>query len=149
MMRNIHIGKMELGWEDIEKFCKILIERIEENFFPDVVIGVSRAGLIPALIVANHFDADFVPAIAKYICDYDGEVEVSLPDIKALDNSKILIVDDITISGKTFFAVKNKIGGDSNVIKFASLFCHPQFFIPDFYAQKTKVKLIFPWDKKL
>ncbi len=147
MIRNIHIGEIKLSFDDVEKLSIELAKKVQKEFIPDIVAGISRAGILPGLLIANYFDADFFPIIAKYPNGFDGEPNIFLPDIKIADRVKILIVDDITISGKTFAAVKSKIGAGKDIeMKTASLFRHPKYFNPDFYAQVTAAKLIFPWD---
>ncbi len=62
----------------------------------DFVVGVSRGGLIPAALIATGIDK---PLVAAYI---DRQDRVSLDRGAWLKGKRVLLVDDIVRTGKTF-----------------------------------------------
>ena len=100
----------ELSFQDIKK-------RIEQIPLPgvDLIIGIADGGVIPAALVAAKTDGNIRILRLSYRGDDNkpihaspvitGEIEIP-PDI---DN--ILIVDDVSVSGKTLDAVKKDLVG--------------------------------------
>ena len=83
--------KLYYSWdeqlEDTQTVCK-LIE--EDSFMPDVIVGISRGGLIPGVMISHKLDIPFKPVHAS-TRDFP-HWENYLPKPK---DSKVLIVDDI------------------------------------------------------
>ena len=77
------------------------------------VIGIARGGLVPATIMSHMFDADLLTYNVK---SYKGKRQGEFKIIQDIDldelpeNSRILVIDDICDSGKTFTKVKELIG---------------------------------------
>jgi uncharacterized protein len=79
-----------------------------EGFKPDVVVGITRGGLIPSVYVSHYFDVDLVT------------INVSFRDTKVLEPTTeieellkagrtILLVDDICDSGETLEFIYNQL----------------------------------------
>jgi len=91
---------------------KLEIDRFidsNKSFFNqiDFVIGVSRGGLIPAVLVSTKLNK---PLIAAYINDKD---EIFFDRSEWIENKKVLIVDDIVRSGKTMHLLQSYINEHS------------------------------------
>ena len=102
--------------EDTQTVCK-LIE--EDNFIPDVIVGISRGGLIPGVMISHKLDIPFKPVHAS-TRDFP-HWENYLPKPK---DSKVLIVDDICDSGETFEKLSEYIKENINHecdVRFVSL----------------------------
>jgi hypoxanthine phosphoribosyltransferase len=81
----------------------------------DVVIGIGTGGVAPASVVAFLLNADLAVMTLNYRDEKNNpvsEVPVLLekPDFK-LAGKKILVVDDVSVSGKTLEAAKNILEG--------------------------------------
>ena len=93
---------------------------------------ISRGGLVPARLLADHLGIDLIFVDQKKI------------------SSDSLFVDDIFDSGNTFKKIINRVDHPSNFL-FLTLYArrgkkYPKQLI---YAKKTKDNsyLVFPWDK--
>ncbi|NND06764.1 MAG: hypothetical protein HKN87_10325 [Saprospiraceae bacterium] len=80
----------------------------------DVVIGIGRGGIIPASLVAFQLKCDLQIVRVNYRNDDNTPVRTkpTFLDEFALDlpvDSRILLVDDVSVSGKTLEVVKEKI----------------------------------------
>lgn len=126
-------GKSSLTWSDIESQVKVLVTKIRKTGFEfDTIATVSRGGLVPARLVADHFD------VKKILIDKN----------KILPRT--LFVDDIYDSGNTFNRIFPLVLEQKNFL-YATLVARKGMKYPKqlVYAKKTRGQeyVIFPWDK--
>lgn len=119
-------------WSDIEEDVKILAEKIKKTDFRfDNITTVSRGGLIPARLLADHLD------IKNIFVDKN-----KIP-------AKTLFVDDIYDSGKTFRKILSQVKLPDN-FAYATLMARRKTKYPKqlIYAKKTKgiEYIVFPWE---
>ena len=123
----------KISWSEVEKLIKILSEKIiskSQEF--SSISTISRGGLVPARLLADHLGLDIIVVNPKKI------------------PSDSIFVDDIYDSGNTFKKIINKVDRPSDFL-YATLFArrgkkYPKQLI---YAKKTKNNsyVVFPWDK--
>jgi len=119
-------------WTDIERLTKLLSKKILESSKSFSSIStVSRGGLIPARLLADHLGIDTILVDKNKI------------------SSDSLFVDDIYDSGKTFKKIIQNVINPSDFV-YATLFARTGKKYPKqlVYAQKTKGTeyIVFPWD---
>jgi uncharacterized protein len=88
----------------------------------DIVVGITRGGLVPAMLIAHQFDCQLRLLSFNYRDDsnepkYDEPVFLSGTIDDLPKDKKILLVDDVSVSGKTLNAVK-KLLSSHNVSTF-------------------------------
>jgi len=123
----------KVSWSEIEKLTKILSQKITslpQEF--SSISTISRGGLVPARLLADHLGLDTI-----------------LVDQKKISSDSIF-VDDIYDSGNTFKKIINKVDNPSKFV-YATLFArrgkkYPKQLI---YAKKTNDNsyIVYPWDK--
>lgn len=94
------------SWEQISAECrKIAGKTRAAGFKPDVVLALSRGGLVPARMIC---DLLIVKDLVSIKVDHwgitaqkDGSAKLRYPVDINLEGKKILIVDDITDTGKS------------------------------------------------
>jgi uncharacterized protein len=126
-------AKLHLTWKDIESYAEILSDKIKKTGFEfDAIATVSRGGLVPARLIADHFD------IKKILVD------------KKVIPKRILFVDDIYDSGDTFKRIIQLAKDPENFV-YATLILRKGISFPKqlIYAKKTRGKeyVVFPWDR--
>ena len=126
-------GKSNLSWKEIERCVIILSNKIKKTGFEfDMISTVSRGGLIPARLVADHFD------IKKIHID------------KNVIPKMALFVDDIYDSGNTFKRILPLVKDPKNFL-YVTLIARKGVRYPKnlIYEKKTRGKeyVVFPWDK--
>lgn len=93
-------------------------EALHQFNFPetDVVIGIGRGGIVPATLVAHQLQCALQIVQVNYRNDENKPVRIQPEFLQAfapdLDkNTKILLVDDVSVTGKTLEIVKEKLSG--------------------------------------
>jgi uncharacterized protein len=144
---------LNVSWEMFGELCRALALRVGRESRPDAVVGIARAGVIPAAIIASLLRIDFH---SMKISRKDGDERVrERPEIlsaapQAVRGKRVLLVDEITTSGDTFrlgLAALRDAGASE--IRTASVFVRPQGYAPDHHALTTDAIVVFPWDLKV
>ena len=156
--------KLWYNWDemrrDVNSLCRDIVL---DKFEPSVVVGISRGGLTPGVMISHWFKIPFKPVKAA-LRDFP-EWEDYLP--KRTDR-QILIMDDICDSGETFERMRDYLienAGFSTLrsgivnrangfdIRFATLWWNNECdFEPHYYAQEmakdsTDTWIHFPWEQ--
>jgi hypoxanthine phosphoribosyltransferase len=91
----------------------MISERLKSIPLPDadLVIGIGTGGIVPASLVAFHLNAELRVMVLNYRDEnnnprHENPEILVLPDKLDLLNKKILIVDDVSVSGKTLSKAK-------------------------------------------
>ena len=96
---------------------KAISERLRSLSLPDadLVIGIGTGGIIPASLVAFHLNAELRVMVLNYRDEqnnprFESPAVLSLPDPDELRGRKILVVDDVSVSGKTLDRAREILG---------------------------------------
>lgn len=93
---------------DVSSLCRDISN---SDFKPDIVVGIARGGLFPAVMMSHYFD---IPMMSINLSLRDGKVvqAVGWEDLTrhVAEGKNILIVEDICDSGMTFRKVYDEIG---------------------------------------
>jgi|SRR5690554_609018 len=81
----------------------------------DLVVGIGSGGIVPAGIVAFHLNAELQIMVLNYRDEennprYDKPKIIQMPD-GDLKDKRILLVDDVSVSGKTMNAALDLLEG--------------------------------------
>ncbi|GAB4219509.1 MAG: phosphoribosyltransferase [Candidatus Microgenomates bacterium] len=143
----------KLSWTTFYKDCLNLGKKIlSAQIKIDRIIAISRGGLVAARILSDYLQT---PISNIVISSYSNLkqlkepeiIEVAHPDLK---NQTILIVDEVSDTGKTFQrALKYFQDHQPKKILTASPYIKPKTsFIPDFYIKNINAWIVFPYDLK-
>ena len=137
--------KMYVGWQEMHMLCILLATRISERNYKKIV-GISRGGLVPGVILSQALDVPFEPLQWQ---TRDGNKKDTLSvALKATGNPEdILFVDDICDSGLTIKEIRN-IFPES---QWAVLYSKKGNMGIDFTGERlynNKQWIVFPWEKK-
>ena len=112
-----------LSWEEIRCACKCISSSVlNSDFKPDLLILLSRGGLIPGRLISDYLNIKKIVVIDTkfyndnkepnkilYIDDYD------ICKLKQFHNKKALLIDDIYDTGTTISQVKKVIKENSDI----------------------------------
>ena len=142
--------KLWYKWNEMRRDVNTLCRTISlDKFDPQVIVGISRGGLTPGVMMSHWMQNPFKP-IKTSLRDFP-EWEDYLP--KKTDE-RVLIVDDICDSGETFQKISDFITerGVDVEVRFASLWWNNEVdFEPHYYVQECAkdsegIWIHFPWE---
>lgn len=143
----------ELSWELFGELCRVLALRVAQDYRPEVVVGLSTAGVLPAATVAMILDAEL--HTLRISRRERGAVVRATPQVLsptpvAARGKRVLIVDEITTSGDTLrlaLAAVREVGPAE--VRTAASFVRPGGYRPDYHALETESLVVFPWDRQV
>jgi hypothetical protein len=144
-----------LSWEDITKLSRKVSKKIQRsNFKPDLIVGITRGGWIPSMLLSDELSIRDLLALKiehwGITARKDKKARIKFPLDVDLTRRKVLLVDDLTDTGESIkLAISHLKNLNAKEIKVATLIHKSKAkFEPDFYARKVeKWKwIIFPWN---
>jgi hypothetical protein len=142
------------SWGEIDEMVWRIVEEVERRGFkPDLILGVSRGGIIPALLVSDRLG---VPLDIIGVRFYKGVGDVEerphiIQDIsRELGDKRVLIIDDVSDTGHTLRLVKNYVEErGAREVMVCTLHYKPwAVYRPDYYVEETEAWIIYPWEVK-
>src|SRR3989344_5148344 len=141
-------------WQEIYEIAKETANKIKESdFYPDVIVAVSRGGLVPGRLFADFLHIKEVYTIKAdhwgLTATKDGKAKLSHGLSIDLTGKRVLIVDDITDTGESMKLAKEHVETKNPIqVKTATLYhLKNSKYIPDFFGEeKDWAWIIFPWN---
>ena len=145
------MNKLWYTWEEMRRDVNVLARDIVlDKFDPVVIVGLSRGGLTPGVMLSHWFKKPF-KSVASALRDFP-EWEDYLP---RPTDKRVLIVDDICDSGETFHRMANHIIKKANGVdvRFATLWWNnecdfePKYYVREIAKDSTNTWVHFPWEQ--
>ena len=101
------VAKVRLvTWEEIQEWARNLsLQMIDDGFVPDVIIGITRGGWVPASLLSDCFQLKDLHTIKiehhGITRSRSGKAILAEPLYINLYDKKVLILDDVSNSGQT------------------------------------------------
>tara|TARA_B100000989_G_C19495226_1_gene451687 strand:- start:511 stop:987 length:477 start_codon:yes stop_codon:yes gene_type:complete len=156
------IKKHFYTWNDVEKMVtNIITQMYNDNFRPEYIVGITRGGLTPAIMMSNRTS---IPMKTLDVRLRDTEGLKGLPESNgnmAYDagfGKKILVVDDINDTGATFNWIKDdwlRLSNNNSMpgVKFAALtenlasdFGEISYYAHEVNKEEDPIWLVYPWE---
>ena len=142
-------------WNQIYDLLLCQAQKIQnQNYRPDIIVGIARGGLVPARILADLLETpQLVFMQIEFYVDLNqtkSEPTLKQPLTANVAGKKVLLVDDIADTGESLKLAQTHLQTQgTNQIKTATLYQKPQSkTTPDFYEKQTSNWIVFPWDTK-
>jgi len=143
------------SWDKIYGLLLKLSEAVRKSGFePDVIVGVSRGGWIPARIMSDLLET---PKLANVTAEfYVGVAEtkheptITQPISVSVKDKKVLVVDDVADTGESLKLVNSHLKNQgASEIKIATIYHKPwSIIVPHYYEKETRCWIVFPWEQK-
>jgi hypothetical protein len=123
----------------------------QRQAIPEIIVGVSRGGWLPARVFSDLLDISQLTSIRiefySEINQPNQKPVITQPVPLPLHHKRVLVVDDITDSGKSLQLAKTELEKTAGKIYTLTLYHKPwSCFTPDFYFKETTKWVIFPWE---
>jgi hypoxanthine phosphoribosyltransferase len=146
-------GRFDLSWELFGELCRALAVRVAHEYRPELVIGLTTAGVVPAATIATMLQCDFESM--KVTRRENGRVVHAYPRVLSptpvsARGRRVLIVDELSTSGETLrlaLAAVREVGPAA--VRTAASFVRPGGYRPDYFALETGSLIVFPWDRQV
>lgn len=138
-------------WKDLTEHMINLAEQIEtRQEKTDLIIAIARGGLTIAHLLSDLLK---LPVASFTVSSYhelkrSDELKMLFEIGGKLDGQHVLLVDDVSDSGRTFLRATRYLSKNGAAkITTASVFIKPKTeFSPDVYVEETDKWIIFPFD---
>jgi hypoxanthine phosphoribosyltransferase len=142
-------------WNQIYAMLFSQAEKIRQSGFkPDVIVGITRGGWIPARVLSDLLE---IPDLATIGVEfYLGVAETRNAPVltqrvsAGVEGKKALLVDDVADTGKSLQLAKEHIlQQGATEVRIATVYRKPFSIIkPDYYEKETRRWVVFPWETK-
>ncbi len=144
-------GVLPLSWDEVASIAARVTEALQTERV-DMVVGVARAGLVPAAMVAAGLRCEFCPV--RVTRRVDDQVRHASPVWKSpvpgdVKGRRVAVVDEIADTGATLRIVSAEVEarGASHVVT-ACLVSHSWASpAPTVSGVVTDALVVFPWDR--
>lgn len=142
------------SWDEIQDLVEKAVGKVKEaGFRPDAIVAISRGGLVPGRLFADHLHIkDVVSVKADHwgiTAAKDGKARIAHSTNADLKGKKLLVVDDVTDTGQSMELVLEHLKEfEPAEIKTATAYhLSNSKYVPDFFgAEIPWVWIIFPWN---
>lgn len=142
-----------LGWDEFGDAARSLaVDVLGSGYRPDLVIAIARGGLLLAGAIAYALGTKQCGSINVEF--YTG-VDERLPepvlhppmlDVPAVTGKRVLLVDDVSDSGRTLAKVVDLLADAGAEVRSATLYVKPRtVLVPDYVYRETPHWIVFPW----
>jgi hypoxanthine phosphoribosyltransferase len=146
--------KVDVTWEDLDRLVAELAERLAAAPAPDVVLAISRGGLVPAGMLGYRMGWRdmLLAAVVAYDDEsgFRGSAEfLQFPRDEQLAGKTVLVIDEVWDSGTTIAAVSKGIRDAGGTPVTAVLHYKPGKsrveMTPDHFVVETDAWVVYPF----
>ena len=142
-------------WNRIYTMLLNQAEKIRQSGFkPNVIVGVTRGGWIPARVLSDFLEVpDLVTIRVEFylgVAETRNEPVLTQGVSASVKGKKVLIVDDVADTGKSLqLAREHVLRQGAAEVRIATVYRKPWSVItPDYYEAETSCWVVFPWETK-
>ena len=145
--------KEVLTWEGFGVASRELAQQIvDSGYEPEIIIAVARGGLLPAgalsytmgVKLSDAINVEFYTDVAETLPD--PVLLEPLLDVESISDRRLLVVDDVSDSGRTLHLVLDLLKNYGAEVRSAVLYGKSRSEIaPDYVWKHTDDWIVFPW----
>ena len=144
-------------WGDLDRWAGALAAKVHAaGRSPQVIVGLTRGGWVPARLVADHLGVKRLLALQTahwgVTATKDGHAALTERLSGAVEGSTVLVVDDITDTGESLALAAEHVrteGRPSRLETAACLHITHSKFVPTYFAEEVPAEkwvwVVFPW----
>lgn len=142
-----------LGWDEFGEAARSLAGQVlSAGYRPDLVIAIARGGLLLAGAISyalgtkqcGSINVEFYTGIDERLPE--PVLHPPMLDVPAVTGKRVLLVDDVSDSGRTLAKVVDLLAEAGAEVRSATLYVKPRtVLVPDFAYRETPDWIVFPW----
>lgn len=136
-------------WEEVERLTLELAEKLGE-YKPDFVIGISRGGWIPAVLLSRLKGGwSLIPIDIVKIGEERRVSGLFALDSSVLTDKNVLLVEDILETGRSLIVAREFLERNGARVKTTCFFTRDFSEVkPDYViAEGLTYEVVFPWER--
>jgi len=142
---------LSVSWQCYHSLARTLASSIlKKEKQPDRIVAIARGGLTPGHLLADYLQIPICSITIQSYTDIQkqGQLKITAGLASQIQNTHILVVDDITDSGTTIMRATAYLRSfHPSKITVATLFLKPHAKVkPDYYALKTTQWILQPFE---
>ena len=143
-----------ISWDESYDLGRRLAYEVKRSGFrPDLIVAIGRGGYVPARVVSDFLLFSLLASIKIEHWDTAAcerpQASVRFPLAVDVQSQKVLIIDDVTDTGKTLRTAVDYMKGLGAAEIRTGVLQHKTVspFVPDYYAEKVAEWrwIIYPW----
>jgi xanthine phosphoribosyltransferase len=134
-----------ISWEQLHRDSKALAWRLVELQPWKGIVAITRGGLVPASIIARELEIRLVDTVCISSYDFQQQGEASVLKSPDIENSGLLLIDDLVDTGTTARIVREMLPE----AHFATVYAKPagRPLVDTFITEVSQdTWILFPWD---
>ncbi|MDQ3273692.1 MAG: purine phosphoribosyltransferase [Actinomycetota bacterium] len=116
---------LDLTWDELADVIAVLAEQVRADSVPDVVVGILRGGMVPAVLLAHQLGVRDMRGIevTRTLADGPNGAKTSRPvvtnpaSLGTFTNDDVLLVDDVAGSGDTSDTAAGLVSGSTSRVR--------------------------------
>lgn len=139
---------LEVDWAFFGELCRALAVHVARGYSPDLVVGVAKAGVIPAAIIASMLQQELATMVISRL-DEAGAPQLVAGPPPIVAGRRVLVVDETCDSGDTMKVALNTIRAANPADVLTAVSFRTGAYQPDFHAFETEKVIVLPWDREV
>lgn len=139
---------LEVDWPFFGELCRALALHVARDYDPEVIVGIAKAGVIPAAIIATILQCELSTiVIGRPSASAEPKLIAGPPAV--LKGRRVLLVDETCDSGDTLKIALNAVQGAHPADVRTAVSFQTGKWQPDFHAFVTEKAIVLPWDREI
>lgn len=139
---------LEVDWPFFGELCRALALHVARAYDPEVIVGIAKAGVIPAAIIATILQRELTTIVIGRANDAaDPQLIAGSP--ASLQGRRVLLVDETCDSGDTLKLAVHSVKGARPADVRTAVSFQTGRWQPDFHAFVTEKAIVLPWDREV
>ncbi len=139
---------LEVDWQFFGELCRALALRVNASYDPEIVVGITKAGVIPGVVVASILQRDFASMGVTRLGASASPTLVTEPP-PSVAGRRVLVVDETCDSGDTLKLACSAVRKLGPVDLRTAVSFRTGSYEPDYHALATESLIILPWDREI
>lgn len=137
---------LEIEWPFFGELCRALAVHVARAYDPEVIVGIAKAGVIPAAVIATMLQRDLAILVVKR---RPRAAAKPLPiPAEQIRGRRVLLVDETCDTGETLKAATDAVRQAKPADVRTAVSFQTGKWQPDFHAFLTEKAIVLPWDRR-